>query len=163
MQTVSSTYLDALRDEREILRQAIADGEDLATLSRVNLEMFDGADWGTDNDLDAYDLGQMLRGMAEDILEGENDTMTTTDYNGWTNYATWRVNLEMFDGTDLASDNDLDAYDLGQMLRGMAEDILEGESEPSSLARGYALAFLSDVNWHEIAHHMIEAYREQDA
>jgi hypothetical protein len=34
MQTVSSTYLDALRDEREILRQAIADGEDLATLSR---------------------------------------------------------------------------------------------------------------------------------
>jgi hypothetical protein len=34
MQTVSSTYLDALRDEREILRRAIADGEDLATLSR---------------------------------------------------------------------------------------------------------------------------------
>ena len=34
MQTVSSIYLDALRDEREILRQAFADGEDLATLSR---------------------------------------------------------------------------------------------------------------------------------
>ena len=34
MQTVSSTYLDALLDERKILRQAIADGEDLATLSR---------------------------------------------------------------------------------------------------------------------------------
>jgi hypothetical protein len=34
MQTVSSTYLDALRDEREILRRAIADGEDLATFSR---------------------------------------------------------------------------------------------------------------------------------
>ena len=26
--------------------------------------------------------------------------MNTTDntYNGWTNYATWRVNLELFDG-----------------------------------------------------------------
>jgi hypothetical protein len=23
-----------------------------------------------------------------------------TKYNGWTNYATWRVNLEMFDGFD---------------------------------------------------------------
>ena len=34
MQTVSSTYLDALLDERKILRQAIADGENLATLSR---------------------------------------------------------------------------------------------------------------------------------
>jgi len=22
----------------------------------------------------------------------------TDSYNGWTNYATWRVNLEMFDG-----------------------------------------------------------------
>ena len=89
--------------------------------------------------------------------------MTTTEYNGWTNYATWRVNLEMFDGANHASDNDLDAYDLGQMLRGMAEDILEGESEPSSLARDYALAFISDVNWREIAEHQIEAYREQDA
>lgn len=24
--------------------------------------------------------------------------MTDDTYNGWTNYATWRVNLEMFDG-----------------------------------------------------------------
>ena len=25
---------------------------------------------------------------------------TNTTYNGWTNYATWRVNLEIFDGFD---------------------------------------------------------------
>ena len=24
--------------------------------------------------------------------------MTDNTYNGWTNYATWRVNLEIFDG-----------------------------------------------------------------
>ena len=41
----------------------------------------------------------------------------TEKYNGWTNYATWRVRLEMFDAYDGASDNDLDAYDLGQELR----------------------------------------------
>lgn len=79
-----------------------------------------------------------------------------TEYNGWTNYATWRVNLEMFDGYDGASDNDLDAYDLGQSLRDMAEEMIGGEG----LARDYALAFLSDVNWREIAAVMIETYRE---
>ena len=82
-----------------------------------------------------------------------------TDYNGWTNYATWRVNLEMFDGYDGASDNDLDAYDLGQSLRDMAEEMIGGEG----LARDYALAFIADVNWREIAAMMIEAYRDEDS
>ena len=27
--------------------------------------------------------------------------MSDTKYNGWTNYATWRVNLEIFDGNEL--------------------------------------------------------------
>jgi hypothetical protein len=34
MTTVSSTYLDALRDERDILNRAKADGECMATLAR---------------------------------------------------------------------------------------------------------------------------------
>jgi len=81
-------------------------------------------------------------------------------YNGWTNYATWRVNLEMFDGYDGASDNDLDAYDLGESLREIATETLEQSA--SGLALDYALAFLSDVNWREIAEHMIGAYREDE-
>lgn len=43
--------------------------------------------------------------------------MGDVTYNGWTNYPTWRVNLEMFDGYDGASGNNLEAYDLGQSLR----------------------------------------------
>jgi len=85
----------------------------------------------------------------------------TTEYNGWTNYATWRVNLEMFDGADYASDNDLDAYDLGQMLRGVAEDLLSEQG--SEMVLDYALAFLSDVNWHEIAQHQIADYRDGES
>lgn len=87
--------------------------------------------------------------------------MTTDDtYNGWTNYETWRVNLELFDGYDGASDNDLDAYDIGQSLRDMAlETIGEGAT---GLALDYAEAFLNNVNWYEIAEHMIEAYRVTD-
>ena len=81
-------------------------------------------------------------------------------YNGWTNYATWRVNLEMFDGGDFASDNDLDAYDLGQSLREFAEDLLSEQG--SGMVLDYALAFLADVNWCEIARHMIEDWREAE-
>lgn len=80
----------------------------------------------------------------------------TEKYNGWTNYETWRVRLEMFDG-DFASDNDLDAYDLGQSLREMAEEMILEQAE--GLAESYALAFLAEVNWYEIAERMIEDYR----
>ncbi len=82
--------------------------------------------------------------------------MTDGKYNGWTNYATWRVRLEMFD-YDGASDNDLDAYDLGQSLRESAVSWMEEQA--SGLALDYALAFLAEVNWYEIAERMIEDYR----
>ena len=83
------------------------------------------------------------------------------DYNGWTNYATWRVNLEMFDGGDFASDNDLDTYDLEQTLREFAEETLSEQG--TGMVLDYALAFLADVNWREIAKHMIEDNREGEA
>jgi hypothetical protein len=83
--------------------------------------------------------------------------MTDETYNGWTNYETWRVNLEMFDD-DFSSDNDLDAYDLGQNLRDMALETVGGQA--SGIALDYAEAFLNSVNWYEIASMNIEAYRE---
>ena len=63
-------------------------------------------------------------------------------YNGWTNYATWRINLEIFDGGnwDRYSADDLKEY---------VTDYLEQDS--SGLALDYALAFISEVNWNEIA------------
>jgi hypothetical protein len=85
--------------------------------------------------------------------------MNDAAYNGWTNYATWRVNLEMFDGYDCASENDLDAYDLGQNLRGMALEIIDEQA--SGLALDYTEAFLNDVNWYEIAERMIEWSRSE--
>ena len=80
-----------------------------------------------------------------------------TTYNGWTNYETWRVNLEMFDA-DFSSDNDLDAYDLGQHLRDMALETVGAQA--SGIALDYAEAFLAQVNWDEIALMNIDAYRE---
>ena len=90
---------------------------------------------------------------------------TDTRYNGWTNYATWRVNLEVFDGMtprDIAGDGFDSAHEMAPTLRACAEELIEQSSQPG-LARDYALAFLSDVNWREIAEHMVDAYADSDA
>ena len=80
-------------------------------------------------------------------------------YNGYTNYETWRVNLEIFDGFNPIDwgFNILDVYDLAEGLKEYAHDLIEqGSSE--GLARDYALAFLEAVNYREIARHMMEDY-----
>ena len=83
-----------------------------------------------------------------------------TKHNGWTNYATWRVNLEMFDGLELgditfATDATIDyAYEIGQECKAYVEATLEESGQ--GLCYDYALAFISDVNWYEIAEHLIQ-------
>ena len=94
-------------------------------------------------------------------------TINDTDsrYNGWTNYATWRVNLEIFDGFDPSEHAPFpgwDAFDLGDFLKGYAEELIE-QTSGEGLARDYALAFLSDVNWREIAEHMLDAIEQEAA
>lgn len=69
---------------------------------------------------------------------------SSNEYNGWTNYATWRVQLEIFDGMEI------DEAMTHEGVREYAEQIIEDTSTPA-LARSCALAFLSDVNWQEIA------------
>jgi len=93
-------------------------------------------------------------------MSNENNT-----YNGWTNYATCRVNLEMFDGMDMEKMywHRFDIRDMARALKEYAEEIVcffkKGEN---TLAESYALAFLSEVNWMEIAKHLKE-YEEDDA
>jgi hypothetical protein len=88
--------------------------------------------------------------------------MADSKYNGWTNYATWRVNLEMFDGqpNDMVT-ADSDSHDLGQDLRNLALEYMAEQA--TGLALDYADAFLANVNWYEIAEHMIDAYRAAEA
>lgn len=85
-------------------------------------------------------------------------------YNGWTNYATWRVNLEVFDGVAWLEqfDEGLSVYDASKLLKEYAEEFIE-QSSTEGLARDYALAFMSDVNWLEIAKSMHDAYMVESA
>lgn len=88
--------------------------------------------------------------------------MNDTKHNGWTNYATWRVNLEMLDGmTPSDFGIKLDDYDLGQALKDYADEILCQGCGYEGLVLDYARAFLNDVNWREIAQHMITDYAEE--
>lgn len=75
--------------------------------------------------------------------------MDRNEYNGWTNYATWRVNLELFDGTE--------GYTDPSLCREFAEEMID-QTTDEGIGRDYAMAFISDVNWHEIA----ARYQEQE-
>lgn len=78
-------------------------------------------------------------------------------YNGWTNYATWRVNLEVFDGMDVHEMgwNLHDLHDLAQTMKDYVHEIIEIDVK-DGLALDYARAFISDVNWYDIAKHYVE-------
>lgn len=82
-------------------------------------------------------------------------------HNGWTNYATWRVNLEVFEGMEVRElwpieARDDDAYSLSKQLEEYATEIVTDYGQKDGFAVHYALAFLSDVNWYEIAEHMLD-------
>jgi len=90
--------------------------------------------------------------------------MSDTTYNGWSNYATWRINLEIFDGFDpsdyYSSFDPTNVHELADSLQQYAEEVIfecgYDERRPSNLMEDYARAFLQEVNWHEIADHMIQ-------
>ena len=81
-------------------------------------------------------------------------------YNGWSNYETWRVYLEMVDGMSMEdfgvdSTETVYAKHLGEMIQDFCESIIE-EQSTAGLALDLALYFLNKVDWTEIAEHLIE-------
>lgn len=89
-------------------------------------------------------------------------------YNGWTNYETWRVNLELLDGltpedigfrrNEFLDEGRRDNFTerLASALEMYVCEIVEDD------AKGFALdilhSFLAKVNWDEIADHMVADY-----
>lgn len=85
--------------------------------------------------------------------------MTNTTYNGWTNYATWRVNLELIDTIVykeryFSINEYTETYDLAKTIEEYVEKCLS--DDVNDLTLSYAMAFISDVNYYEIAQHLIE-------
>ncbi len=91
--------------------------------------------------------------------------MTKETYNGWTNYATWRVNLEIVDGIafvkeDISGSEDkLTISDVADFLQNVVEDAITQNGElTEGLALDYARAFCSDANYYEIAKSVVEQH-----
>ena len=86
----------------------------------------------------------------------------STSYNGWTNYATWRINLEIFDGIDPREMGwlKLTPSDIAQTLQEYAAEVVTMGA--SGLALDYAIAFMADVNFREIANSIVEGYEDDE-
>jgi len=70
------------------------------------------------------------------------------EYNGWTNYATWRVNMEIL------GDIEFDKIVSADSLKEIVEDVVFSQYElgnGSHLVEDYARSFISEVNFYEIA------------
>ena len=81
-------------------------------------------------------------------------------YNGWSNYATWRINLEIFDNFDI-SDYDKTPYELSEQLKDYVEDCIFDVYD-EGLVKDYARAFIQEVNFYEIAEALLDAYIEEE-
>ncbi len=83
--------------------------------------------------------------------------MKNVTYNGWTNYATWRVSLEIFDGYDF------EEYSPEEITATFCEEWAEEIifiNDKDGIVESYARAFLRDVNYYEIAKHIRESLEE---
>ena len=93
--------------------------------------------------------------------------MSDEKYNGWTNYATWRVNLEICDDycSSLIGEHTFASRaDLADALKEYAVEAVTGDSDTSNnLAASYAAAFLDMVNWYEIADHNADDLIREDS
>ena len=72
--------------------------------------------------------------------------MNNNEYNGWTNYATWRINLEIIDGIEI--ETKMCAATIKEIIDDAVFSQYDGMN---SLMYDYASAFISEVNFYEIA------------
>ncbi len=93
--------------------------------------------------------------------------MTRKEYNGWTNYETWVVSLWM--GNDCYSQEYFESVaneiakrcdDKEELVTRLAEAIEEHHQEALPKVDGFAAdllnASMSEVDWREIAAHMVD-------
>ena len=136
-------------------KQIVKDALNIGIESRTR-DISDG--YPDDNQEINHDLETIDK--AWDILFNVQPT-PDTKYNGWTNYPTWRINLEIFDGYDPPEDITIDDV----WCKEYAEQIIFADDgvDRVSLVASYASAFISDVNWYEIAEGINEIQKEDTA
>jgi len=83
--------------------------------------------------------------------------MNDNKYNGWSNYATWRVNLEILSDMDWYETEHADTDYLKQLVEDIVFDEYRANNTITSrLAEDYARAFLNEVNYDEILERILD-------
>ena len=77
------------------------------------------------------------------------------DYNGWTNYATWRINLEIL-GDIQWDEYELQTLDVEMLEEYVENAVFDNYSGNMGLMEDYARAFLANVNYREILESILE-------
>jgi len=100
--------------------------------------------------------------------------MAEKTYNGWTNYETWATNLWLDNdegsyrywrrqAADAWTDADKDRDDaIGNLSDTLKSEHNKNAPDVSGVYADLLNAALSEVNWYEIAEHMIDAAAEDD-
>jgi hypothetical protein len=86
-----------------------------------------------------------------------------TRHNGFANYSTWRVKTDVFKDFDLDDWclDMLDSVELAGWMKDHVSEIIEEAAQPG-LARDFAMAFIADVNWQELAQTARDEYLQGD-
>ena len=87
--------------------------------------------------------------------------MNYEKYNGWSNYATWRINLELF--SDMNYTDYFDELPTTEFLEDYVENVVFDHSGNMGLMEDYARAFLNNVNYYEILEYIKENYEHDKA
>lgn len=93
--------------------------------------------------------------------------MSNEKYNGWTNYATWRVQLEIVSDyvenelqDDLENVKDMTIAEWASNIEGFVDEVV-GFEQQDGFAYNYAMAFLNQVDYNELARHAHEEAQER--
>jgi hypothetical protein len=85
----------------------------------------------------------------------------TEKYNGYTNYATWRVNLEIVEQMDIEFAVEENLRFDADMVEEWVEYAVFGNEDRGDFKSDYAQSFLSEVNYHELASILNEEIEER--
>ena len=85
--------------------------------------------------------------------------MSNTTYNGWSNYPTWRINLEIL-GDIQWVEEEIEILDEDMLKEYVENAVFEnnGISGHLGLMEDYARAFLANVDYREILESIIENF-----
>ncbi len=90
--------------------------------------------------------------------------MSDERYNGWANYPTWRIGLEIFSEgcvTDYLIETNTDPESIdAEWAEDYAEEIIFGHCVTDGIVESYARAFVNQVHWYEIASHISADLKE---